>query len=547
MTKPLSWSHSALKDFEGCARRYHATKVLKLYPYEETEATRYGNQLHKAAENYIRDKMPLPKQFDFMQPLIDTLMQKPGKVYAEQKMALSVDLEPRGWFDKDVWVRGIADMLIVDKASSTAWVIDWKGLALDTPLPTPTGWTTMADVAVGDALFSESGDVCYVTGKSKVKTLPCYRITFDDTSTVVCDEEHLWKLADGSVQVVTKLHGKKPHKHAPAPACISVAAPLALSDAELPIDPYVLGLWLADGKHTSGEISKPDSFVWEEIQRRGYTVNMATGGNPACPTRTVKGLRGQLEAQGLRKNKHIPLWALRAGYQQRLDLLRGLMDGDGSANPTRKQAVFTSTSKVLSDGVLELLCSLGQRPLQSMTTQFGFGKTVTAYPISFRPLGINPFLLPRKADRIDAAWGPGKSAVRQVVSVEAVPSVPTQCIAVDSSDRTFLCTRKMIPTHNTGNDKYPDTDQLLLMALMVMVLHPEIDKVHSALFFVAKNSMVKHRTVEEEFNRKWKSFRERVARIEAAAASGNWNPAPSPLCGWCPHKPCEHNPKHTGE
>lgn len=224
MTKPIAWSHSALKDFEGCPRRYHATKVLKLYPYEETEATRYGNLLHKAAEDYIKDKTPLPEAFAFMKELIDTLAQKPGKVYAEQKMALSIDLEPRGWFDKDVWVRGIADMLIVDKERNIAWVIDWK----------------------------------------------------------------------------------------------------------------------------------------------------------------------------------------------------------------------------------------------------------------------------------------------------------------------------------TGNDKYPDTDQLLLMALMVMVLHPEIDKVHSALFFVARNSVVRHKTVEAEFNRKWIMFRERVARIEAAAAANSWNPNPSPLCGWCPHKPCEHNPKNTG-
>ena len=115
-----------MKDYEGCARRYHAVKILKLYPFQETEATRYGTQLHLAAEEYVRDGKPLPPQFEFIKGTLDALLAKPGRKLAEQKMALDEKLNPVGWFDKTVWVRGIADLLILDDDNLTAWVVDYK-------------------------------------------------------------------------------------------------------------------------------------------------------------------------------------------------------------------------------------------------------------------------------------------------------------------------------------------------------------------------------------------------------------------------------------
>jgi hypothetical protein len=70
----IKWSHSSLKDYEGCARRYHEVKVLNNYPFQETEQTRYGKELHKAAEDYVKDDTPIPKQFEFVAPVIDALM-----------------------------------------------------------------------------------------------------------------------------------------------------------------------------------------------------------------------------------------------------------------------------------------------------------------------------------------------------------------------------------------------------------------------------------------------------------------------------------------
>jgi len=116
--KQPAWSHSALKDFEGCQRRYQEVKVLKNYPFTETEATRYGNQVHKAIEDYIAEGTPIPAEYSQFQPVVDAMIKKNGRKLAEYEMALTVDLKPTGWKDKDVWVRGIADILVVDDDNS---------------------------------------------------------------------------------------------------------------------------------------------------------------------------------------------------------------------------------------------------------------------------------------------------------------------------------------------------------------------------------------------------------------------------------------------
>jgi hypothetical protein len=122
----VTWSHSSLKDFEGCARRYHEVKVLNNYPFQETEQTRYGKDLHKAAEDYVKDGTPIPKQFEFVKPTIDALLAKPGRKLAEYEMGLTVDLKPCGFNDEDRWVRGIADLMIVDDDGLIAWIVDYK-------------------------------------------------------------------------------------------------------------------------------------------------------------------------------------------------------------------------------------------------------------------------------------------------------------------------------------------------------------------------------------------------------------------------------------
>jgi len=100
-------------------------RVLKKYKQDSTEQIRYGEQLHKAAEDYVTG-VPLPPQFSFVKPTLDALLDKQGTKHAEIKMALTNKLEPCAWTASDAWVRGIADLLILDEESKTAWVVDYK-------------------------------------------------------------------------------------------------------------------------------------------------------------------------------------------------------------------------------------------------------------------------------------------------------------------------------------------------------------------------------------------------------------------------------------
>lgn len=120
------WSFSKIKAFEQCPKQFYHEKVLKEYPFVQTDAILYGNEFHKAAEDYIGSNTPLPKKFDYAQPVLDSLNAKRGVKLCEKKMGLTEKLEPCDFYDKDVWFRGIADLLIIDTLGKTAWVIDYK-------------------------------------------------------------------------------------------------------------------------------------------------------------------------------------------------------------------------------------------------------------------------------------------------------------------------------------------------------------------------------------------------------------------------------------
>lgn len=122
----IKWSHSGLKDFEGCARRFHEIKVLKNYPFTETTATLYGKEVHKAAEDFVLHGTPIPPEYSYMQPIMDNLLAKEGRKFAEFEMGLTKDLNPCDFKSPDVWVRGLADLVIVDDDGLKAWIVDYK-------------------------------------------------------------------------------------------------------------------------------------------------------------------------------------------------------------------------------------------------------------------------------------------------------------------------------------------------------------------------------------------------------------------------------------
>lgn len=538
MAGVVPWSYSSLTAFETCPKRFYLTRISKQVKEPQTEATLWGNEVHKALELAVAGTKALAPNFVQYQPIVERLRASPGKKHTEQKFGLTNSFKPTSFFGGDVWFRGVLDLTIV--TPKVGIVLDYKGLALDTPLPTPTGWTTMGDVKVGDVLFGSDGKPCRVTGKSTVQHKPCYRLVFDDTCEVVADEDHLWCVNDEVID--TKTLANTLVRNNQRYRKVKLTAPLATAEVKLPIDPYVLGCWLGDGKATSGEICKPDAEFWSNIEARGYEVGSdISGACDAARSSTVYGLRTQLREAGLLGNKHIPKVYLRASTEQRLALLQGLFDSDGSANSTRKQIVFSTTDESLADGVFELLVSLGQRPLKNSVVATGFGKTVKAYPVSFRPQGNMEFFKLTRKLRLTKDWGPGHSYRRLIVSVDPIESVPTQCIEVDSSDNTYLCTRHMLITHNTGKVK-TDGDQLKLFAAATFAQHPYLDTVKTGYLWLANDKVTTQDFKKEDVPVIWQEFLPRIQRMEAAQEADKWLPNPSGLCkSWCPvgKKLCE--------
>ena len=122
----MKWSYSSIKLFEQCPRKYYHLKIVKDVVEPETEALLYGSRFHEAAEKYVRDDEPLPLYFTFVKQTLDSLKQIPGERLCEHEMGITKDLEPCEFNAPDVWYRGIADLLIIDREKGEARVVDYK-------------------------------------------------------------------------------------------------------------------------------------------------------------------------------------------------------------------------------------------------------------------------------------------------------------------------------------------------------------------------------------------------------------------------------------
>lgn len=120
----FTWSYSSLSLFQQCPRKYYRLKVVKDVKDKETEALLYGKEVHKAAEEYVRDGKSIPPQFSYVQKFLDPLKEIPGTKLCEYEMGLTEKLEPCGFKAPEVWWRGIADLLIIN--GDKARLVDYK-------------------------------------------------------------------------------------------------------------------------------------------------------------------------------------------------------------------------------------------------------------------------------------------------------------------------------------------------------------------------------------------------------------------------------------
>jgi hypothetical protein len=124
MSKPITWSYSSLALYQQCPKKYYHLKVVKDIKEPLSEAITFGNEIHKIAEEYVGKGRPIPEKYNHIEPALKVLKDMPGEKLCENKLGLTADLKPCGFFDKNVWWRGVADIIILQ--GDTALTVDYK-------------------------------------------------------------------------------------------------------------------------------------------------------------------------------------------------------------------------------------------------------------------------------------------------------------------------------------------------------------------------------------------------------------------------------------
>jgi replicative DNA helicase len=578
---------------------------------DRAQAEIYDVTERRMSEDYIR-----------LEQLLQGTMDEIDAIASRGGTSIGV---PTGFAELDERTHGLhpGQMIVIAARPAVG-----KALALDTPLPTPTGWTTMGEVRAGDQLLGADGRPTTVVAITEVMTgRPCYEVEFSDGSVIVADAWHEWKTttragrrastdrrppsyywpppsldrvasvasvaADGPDRLVTvreflddvgaefgavvhaaarvagsagrvarTVSGPKRTYDWSAPAysrralaqalndrvqrpvnvwhavdhsrdivtteqmaatldcasaeprsnhAVAVAAPLDLPAADLPVDPYVLGVWLGDGHSNGARITSAEPEIVEEIVRRGYVIRHRGGlrhslalrplaplpaqrcpvcgasfrpralGVRTCGRRCGSRLRARGEKGEAYRCRHCggratggqmcrARWSgpgtmtgrlrdlgvlgdkhIPAGYLRASEQQRrDLLAGllDTDGHVSPSGAVqFAVTNRRLAEDAHELILSLGYRA--TVRTKQVRGRT-PASSICYM-INFTPtepvFRLPRKAARCRTSTR--STAVRYVTAVRRIPSVPVRCVQVDNAEHLYLAGRSMIPTHNS--------------------------------------------------------------------------------------------------
>lgn len=343
-----------------------------------------------------------------------------------------------------------------------------KEQPVDTPTLTPAGWRPLGDLRIGDLVIGRDGRPTRVIGRKPQGTKPAYRLTFWDGSTAESGLEHLWAVAPSSgrgrkqFQVLSLAEIMRRGIAAPkksgrfgAKWRVPVVAPVEFApQADLPIDPYALGVLIGDGALSRRELrfSNPDfdgdirGRMAAAMGRAGVELRENRSG--ACPYFDLRGpgrpaLRSAIAALGLNVKspaKFIPPAYKTAAPSARLALLRGLMDTDGGV--MGGSSCFFTTSAALAEDVVFLVRSLGGVSKIRRYDRAHQGKP-TEYVVVVQ-LADCPFLTERKAKR----WRP-RPISRYIWAVEYARDVEQVCIRVEAPDGLYV-TRDFIVTHNSA-------------------------------------------------------------------------------------------------
>ena len=294
-----------------------------------------------------------------------------------------------------------------------------------------------------------------------------------DNETALWDQRDKM-LAGFNVVTTQEIADSLKHKHGFSNHYVRMTEPLEFSEMELPINPYVFGAWLGDGHSSAGQITGIDHEIFFRMEELGYSFTDVSmnkkyeGKHEDYRVPRFPRLHQELKTNGLllpygktiREHgevKHIPAAYFISSIEQRRELLRGLLDTDGSVSKNTGDINFHSSNEVLVKDVKRLIASLGYIPYvrQKTPTYMYKGERMngkTAYTVAFQADPSDRlFGLARKNEAHKAAFRGERLDYRThtIVGVERVESVPMRCISVDSPDRLFLVSDSLIPTHNS--------------------------------------------------------------------------------------------------
>lgn len=366
-----------------------------------------------------------------------------------------------------------------------------KALSLDTDIPTPNGWRKMSDIKVGDFVFGVSGKPVKVIAESEIFHKQMYRVELEGGDVIESSSDHVWTVqtkdsrrtsrrpfkqqakaklnlrdTDGWFDITTKemasdyCYERADGKGIEYKYRVPMNEPVEYPEKDLIIDPYTFGVWLGDGasagpKITCSEDDKDE--MMKNISDRGHIVrwfdrNGRAGefsidcGRDICDEDK---LNNKLKALGVINNKHIPDIYMHSSVQQRFELLRGLMDTDGTCSKAG-QCEFVQKSERIAYQVQELLFSLGIKSVvRKKKTKCG-SYNGEAYRVHFfTDKEHYCFNLERKKARLKDSLSPRMKA-KSIRRITPIPIKPSKCIAVDDERHLYLAGRQYTATHNTA-------------------------------------------------------------------------------------------------
>lgn len=364
--------------------------------------------------------------------------------------------EERDWFVPGLIARGGVTLI------GGREKLSGKALALDTPIPTPKGWTTQGALIQGQSVFDENGKPCRVVSTTNVlHGRPCYRVHFENGESIVADAQHHWTVRRRSpgkrydIRTVTTedIANDSPN----AANFIKVNGPLTYTHRSgLPLHPYLLGAWLGDGSTQGGAIHghvQDEALLFRCVELYGAgEVRCFDDQRIAFLPKLHPKLRAIDAAKKEPMSKRIPRCYLEASYDDRLELLRGYMDTDGSVN-NAGYGSFCTVVEELRDQLVELINSLGYKThtgwKQPMREGKPWGKVVYGGCFTVTDGQQVAWLQHKQHNRVGS--GPLYEQPRwtRIVKVERTNSVPVRCIQVSSPSGLYLAGRSMVPTHNS--------------------------------------------------------------------------------------------------